>query len=686
MNFTNNDGEDAGSYIGTYSDNVEADSMDVTDYKWVKIEGDNGTSVTVSSIKYAVSSTESQPADSAFTYTSVPTVAEGSWLWTLTTYSNGSKAYTKAKQGQKGDPGSSVTVSSIKYAVSTTETKPADSSFIYTSVPTVAEGSWLWTLTTFSNGSKVYSKAKQGKGGTNGTTFTPSVDANGNISWTNDGGKTNPTAVNIKGPQGEAGVGVTSITKTGTSGTVDTYTIKYTDNTSTTFTVTNGTNGTNGTSAEWFYGTALTHTSGTATATISGAKVGDMYLNTATSNVYKCTAANKWTYAGNIADGVIDNIEVGGRNLFKKQPIRYTPADYQVYFLSLTELLEPDKPYTIQLWDVDVAHSGKTAEQLGIGVYWGGGNLRVAGWQGTNWFTDGHADYLSQTFTVTAAQIKQWSTHTSNFWFQLYNSPQNANGTRSTSIGKWKLEKGNVATDWTPAPEDVDASIATAQTAANTAQSTADRKKQTFITTPTAPYYVGDIYFVDGKLLVCRTERLTGSYTADDWSEDLGYASANTVSDLEARTTSALDTITNEAIAKYKIYDDKLEGIEGRFNSKVQQTSENFLIQFDGLLRSLNALSNETREKFADYSKYFRFTAEGLEIGEEKNALSLVLDNDKISFRRNGVEFSYWDGSDNSFHVGDIIVDVNQVARFGSFGLVPLEGGDLAWKWLGSST
>ena len=229
---------------------------------------------------------------------------------------------------------------------------------------------------------------------------------------------------------------------------------------------------------------------------------------------------------------------------------------------------------------------------------------------------------------------------------------------------------------------DVDA----AQTAANNAQTTADRKKQTFITTPTTPYYVGDIYFVDSKLLVCRTERLTGSYTADDWSEDLGYASANTVSDLENRTTSALDTITNEANAKYKIYDDKLEGIEGRFNSKVQQTSENFLIQFDGLLRSLNALSNETREKFADYSKYFRFTAEGLEIGEEKNALSLVLDNDKISFRRNGVEFSYWDGSDNSFHVGDIIVDVNQVARFGSFGLVPLEGGDLAWKWLGGST
>lgn len=45
----------------------------------------------------------------------------------------------------------------------------------------------------------------QGPQGEDGTTFTPSVSANGVISWTNDGGKTNPTPVNIKGPQGNEG-------------------------------------------------------------------------------------------------------------------------------------------------------------------------------------------------------------------------------------------------------------------------------------------------------------------------------------------------------------------------------------------------------------------------------------------------------------------------------------------------
>ena len=38
-----------------------------------------------------------------------------------------------------------------------------------------------------------------------GATFTPSVSADGTLSWTNDKGLTNPDPVNIKGPQGERG-------------------------------------------------------------------------------------------------------------------------------------------------------------------------------------------------------------------------------------------------------------------------------------------------------------------------------------------------------------------------------------------------------------------------------------------------------------------------------------------------
>lgn len=43
-------------------------------------------------------------------------------------------------------------------------------------------------------------------GGTDGATFTPSVSADGTLSWTNNKNLTNPTSVNIKGPKGDPGI------------------------------------------------------------------------------------------------------------------------------------------------------------------------------------------------------------------------------------------------------------------------------------------------------------------------------------------------------------------------------------------------------------------------------------------------------------------------------------------------
>lgn len=57
------------------------------------------------------------------------------------------------------------------------------------------------------NSKWVNNGALQGATGKDGTTFMPSVSADGILSWSNDDGKPNPTSVNIKGPAGEAGPG-----------------------------------------------------------------------------------------------------------------------------------------------------------------------------------------------------------------------------------------------------------------------------------------------------------------------------------------------------------------------------------------------------------------------------------------------------------------------------------------------
>ena len=57
------------------------------------------------------------------------------------------------------------------------------------------------------NGKEISSGTTGGTGadGEDGATFTPSVDTEGNLSWTNDKGLTNPDTINIKGPKGDKG-------------------------------------------------------------------------------------------------------------------------------------------------------------------------------------------------------------------------------------------------------------------------------------------------------------------------------------------------------------------------------------------------------------------------------------------------------------------------------------------------
>lgn len=70
---------------------------------------------------------------------------------------------------------------------------------------------------------------------------------------------------------------------------------------------------------------------------------------------------------------------------------------------------------------------------------------------------------------------------------------------------KWKLEKGNRATDWTPAPEDVDSLISAAQSTADSAKSVADSA----VSTIGKWCYNNDITYINGGKIY------TGTVTAD---------------------------------------------------------------------------------------------------------------------------------------------------------------------------
>lgn len=138
-----------------------------------------------------------------------------------------------------------------------------------------------------------------------------------------------------------------------------------------------------------------------------------------------------------------------GTNLLRYAPKSKAPANYQALQLNLTEKLVKGQTYTLQLWDIDISHTGKQASELNVSVFAGGGNNLLATITG---FTNGHADYKVVTFTVSVNPNQP--THLDNLWLNIYNSVPNASGTLNLTIGQWKLEKGNKATEWQMNPID----------------------------------------------------------------------------------------------------------------------------------------------------------------------------------------------------------------------------------------
>lgn len=170
--------------------------------------------------------------------------------------------------------------------------------------------------------------------------------------------------------------------------------------------------------------------------------------------------------------GEYEQVDLSGYdNLAKSTAAVVAPAEYNALRINLDEWLEAEQTYTLQLWDVDVSHSAKAEADLGVAVYYCGGNVTFGGWYGEGrYFTNGHAEHLSMTFTpheTTPAETSTAGEHNnsnsinslnnttvvsaSTPFLKIYNSVPNTAGTMNLTVGSWKLEKGSEATAWTNA-------------------------------------------------------------------------------------------------------------------------------------------------------------------------------------------------------------------------------------------
>lgn len=123
--------------------------------------GIDGTSVSIEKVEYAVSEDGNKNPSSGWSTTMPTDIAQGKYLWTRTTYNDGNQVFTSSYWANDG-----ITVSNVQYYVdSQGTTAPSDSANWQNAFPVIEKGKYIWTRTLYSDGTKAYTVSYLGKDG-----------------------------------------------------------------------------------------------------------------------------------------------------------------------------------------------------------------------------------------------------------------------------------------------------------------------------------------------------------------------------------------------------------------------------------------------------------------------------------------------------------------------------------------
>lgn len=143
----------------------------------------------------------------------------------------------------------------------------------------------------------------------------------------------------------------------------------------------------------------------------------------------------------------LNNLSVGGRNLIRDSATQVQNSNYLIQSYQMTDdSLQEGEPFTVTIW----GDLGSDRE-----AFWPF-NSNAWNWLGTMKKVSDGVYRLSATW-------KRSQNNPSNDRLLIYCGPNS--GTSTSRIDRIKLERGTVATDWTPAPEDTEATVQVVQTA-----------------------------------------------------------------------------------------------------------------------------------------------------------------------------------------------------------------------------
>lgn len=169
-------------------------------------------------------------------------------------------------------------------------------------------------------------------------------------------------------------------------------------------------------------------------------------------------------------------------------------------------------------------------------------------------------------------------------------------------------------------------SITNAQNTANSANILADSKAKVFISTPTTPYKIGDLWVqgTSGDVMKCKVARSTGSYTASDWEKASKYTDDTKANAVEGKVTT-VET-------KQATLEQNLEGFKTTVSSTYATQTD--LNTANGNISSLSTRMSTAETKITDsaiVSTVRSSTAYTSDLSAKANQTALNSTNSNIS-------------------------------------------------------
>lgn len=187
-----------------------------------------------------------------------------------------------------------------------------------------------------------------------------------------------------------------------------------------------------------------------------------------------------------------------------------------------------------------------------------------------------------------------------------------------------------------------------------------------------------------GAVTKSQTDRVRGELNGLRDQNDIQQGQINqTKDDLSdlAQTTSRQITqvlqdskqIILSALEEYTKTSD-FETYKETVSSQLQILADQIELRFTAATDQITNVSGDVQDVRTEINKYFRFTVDGLVIGEEGNQITLKVDNDRISFLDGGLEVAYI--SNKQLYITDAHF-LNSL-RIGKFAFVPRRSGNLS--------